>query len=316
MKSLRCGIIVATLFSILLFACGDICAVTHPEPPSVVLSAFNSLPSHGDAALIIPEGKGLIAVAVGRGRYLPKPAYLAPTDVTIQKLKAVRAAVVSAKQALADQCQQGVATQSEEKKSDDKESFHENVSVSTERMILSRSFLWKSEVNQEEGGYSARAWIYFLTDATEGVQDQTGGLPSFMTPQEAAEQISQWAGKGLCDDGELRLPIGQPGHERLVAFGVGLASPSASSNVLARQKAVASLLRASGSASESIEGTKTLDRVDMPDPLGKEGASSILRESFFQRMLNEHDGIIHPTATPFFKTLPDGLTCCVVWNES
>jgi len=316
MKSLRCGTTVATLFAILLFACGDIYGVTHPEPPSAVLSALNSLPSHGDAALIIPEGKGLIAVAVGTGRYLTKPASPTPTDVTIQKLKAVRTAVISAKQALADQCQQGVATQSEDKKSDGKESFHENVTVSTERMILSRSFLWKSEVNQEEGGYSAKAWIYFLTDATEGVLDQTGGLPSFMTPQEAAEQISQWAGEGLCDDGELRLPIGQPGHERLVAFGVGLASPSASSIILARQKAVASLLRASGAASDSIEGIKTLERETMPDPLGKEGAAAILKESFFQKMLNEQEGVIHPTAAPLIRTLPNGLTCCVVWDVS
>jgi len=287
-----------------------------PPPPDSVRNALNNLPTRGSCASIENSEAGVIAVAVGNGVFSPKSDAERALPEATKKSRATRAAIISAKAALAEQLNSATsALVTATISSSTGESVRSETVVALSRTILSRSWPWKVQATPEESGYFARAWIYFPDDRAQLLAASTlGGLPSFEDDKAAADAIIEWISNGLCDSGALNLLVGKPGSEKLRAFGVGLAPSGPSARTVAEMKATGSLMREAGVATETIEGSKSLVRETVClDPLSAEGNRGVIKEEFFKSRRQSTSGVIKVAADFVTKRLPDGLTCVVVW---
>ncbi len=330
--SIDCGVLkllhLCALFIFIRFSSASLLAVdekttvansslTPPAPSDSIRSSLEALPSRGSGAFIKKDGESLIAVAVGSGVFTPKNDSEMALPDAVKRSRAARAAIVSAKAAMAEQLGSVTSTLvSGYINGDGSESVRSETRVAFDRTILSRSWPWKVEAMQDGSGYSSRAWIYFPDDGkTLLTASKTGGLPVFRDNQSAANAVADWIATGLCDSGALRLFVGTHGNERLRTFSAGLAPSGPTARTVAEMKATAALMREAGTSAETIEGSKSLVRETVPsDPLSRDGNSSLLREDFFKRRRSSAVGVIKVAADSLIRRLPDGLTCVVVWE--
>jgi len=330
--SIDCGVLkllhLCALFIFIRFSSASLLAVdektavansslTPPAPSDSIRSSLEALPSRGSGAFIKKDGESLIAVAVGNGMFLPKSDSEMLLPDPVKRSRAARAAIISAKAALAEQLGSFTSTLlSAAITEGGAESVRSEIQVSFNRTILSRSWPWKVEATQNGSGYSAKAWIYFPDDGiTPLAASKTGGLPVFRDNQSAANAVADWIATGLCDSGALRLFVGAPENERLRTFSAGLAPSGPTARTVAEMKATAVLMREAGTSAETIEGSKSLVRETVPsDPLSHDGNSSLLREDFFKRRRSSAVGVIKVAADSLMRRLPDGQTCVVVWQ--
>jgi hypothetical protein len=292
-------------------------SIASPTPSDLVRNALDNLPTRGSCASIENSKAGLVAVAVGSGIFSPKNDVERALPEATKKSRATRAAIISAKAALAEQLNSTTSTFVAATISGSRgESVRSETVVALSRTILSHSWPWKIQATPEDSGYSARAWIYFPDDRAQLLAASTlGGLPSFEDNRAAANAVIEWISNGLCDSGVLNLLVGKSGSEKLCPFGVGVAPSGPSARTVAEMKATASLMRETGGPTDTIEGNKSLTRETVQlDPLSAEGNRELIKEEFFKNRRQSTSGVIKVAADFVTKRLPDGQTCVVVWG--
>ena len=237
-----------------------------------------SLPNAGSGALVRREGTELRGQAVGSGVFVvtsPEDAKLHPS---LRRSRALRAAVVNAKAALARALPQNVSTMSWSLVGwDGTELQQTRTDIVIRRTLLSGAALVRTIHGGTDERPECRAWIESRSPTEPGDGDsRSHGLPRFATETEAASAIAAWACRGLCDDAVVRVCVGPEDAPALRGFGVGLGAGPYADRV-AEQKARAGLARA---RLYSIEGKDSLVRsAEWADPLGELGARAIFREA-------------------------------------
>lgn len=282
-----------------------------PKPSAEVLEALNKLPLHGSRAIIDRRNGKLIAVAVGSGSFVPRDAKEENMPTALRRSRAVRAAVVAAKVALAEVLGSTVSTSTTgSTNADGRDEVKSVVTIAIQRQVLSGMWCWKTETQPEGKGFSAHVWIHFPVAATESeLTSSTAGLPSFESEKDAASAIVKWSASGLCDAGPIHLFVGPKGKERVEVFGVGIGATDQNGKIVARMKAEASLLRSKG---DSAMGSKTLTRESIvPDPLSTDGNAALVKEEFFSQRTTTASGVVK-SITLAEVDLADGITCVVV----
>jgi hypothetical protein len=274
------------------------------------------LPQRGSAALVERRGDSLVVVAVGTGRFLPETEPERALSAAMKRSRAVRAAVVSAKAALAEQVSSEVSvTTLADIRDQNAGSFSSSVMTKVRRTILAQAWPWKINAEPDGEGFSARVWLYFPKSPTAvSTGHELEGLPAFDRAESAAETIAQWAERGLCEGSPIRVFVGKPGSERLMVFGVGLADSGPSGEAIARSKSLANLARGSSLVTEQVDAAKTIKRSQDVDPLSPDGNQILLREEFFHSKRYAQRGTVRPTSAPISRLLSNGLFCVVAWS--
>jgi hypothetical protein len=206
----------------------------------------------------------------------------------LRKSRALRAAVLNAKAELARALAQDVSTDVKASSDDFAHSARIRVDIAIRRTMLSGVSLVKAGFSGTEDQPSCTAWVEATAPADGRAADaRLHGLPRFETERKAAEAIGGWACDGICDQSMVRVFVGPPGSERLVAFGVGLGAGPAARTV-AQTKSMAAL---TAEIEEAVSGTDSLrQELEAADPLSRAGSAAIARETMSTERSNATQG--------------------------
>lgn len=280
-----------------------------------VLAQLEAL--HGTNSEIVKTPYGLVwvATAIGfadnvdsKGRAVPR---------SLQRIRAVRAAVVNAKAELAgaEQFNKKFATNAlvqievcngVEKKT----SFSQEVVVLA-RTMLGSVEIWKSEVHldsapDKEGRLIARVWIYSKPSTSGDTIAAGKGWKAFPTRQLATKSLAALAAQGLCDEGVVTVLVGTPGNFVPVTFAIA-ACIGEKARVGAQVK-LAGLLRANWSSEVSGSSSKQLSVID---PLSTESAA-IISADFKKTNTVSSAGSVRISQCEC-ETTADGVVFCASW---
>ena len=281
-----------------------------PGPTPAVQAVLDAMPAHGNRAQLGLQDGGLWIAACGTGFLVPSTDAERRMPEALQRARAVRAAVIDAKAAVAACINSNVSTVAE-LKGDESPALRSEIVTRVQRQALCALRLNRASVHPEDGGFRARVLLF--ADVMARPDAVTAGMPRFDGPDAAAETIARWVGEGLCTDGAVRVFVGPPDRCELRTFGVGLVATDVGGSRAAEVLARAGLL---ADGPSEVSGRDVLRRESSStDPLSREGSANLLRQEFFRQRTSLKSGLVRE-AGHVTRSRSDGLTICVMWGET
>jgi hypothetical protein len=282
-----------------------------------ILAAFKAFSASGPHSEIIETPLGFVWVAVASGFADNIDVQGRKVSPPLQRIRALRAAVVNAKAELAgaDQINKlfgtKVIVKKEVKEGRETAEFYSEELVILARTMLSSVEIWKTKVDldrnsDKEGRLMARVWIYSQPCMNEQ-KIVAKGRKIYPTHKVAAQSLAALAARGLCDEGVITVLVGTP--EKLVPVRFAIAAAvGAQARVIVRAKLPA--LFAMDSSTE-ISGKTTSKKHSVVDPLSV-GVSAEFKDEYYKLREESSKGVIRLSQCEC-ETTTDEVLFCVSW---